>query len=232
MKVVFTYLPIRLTEITKIYLKYSIENLNKQNIIPIIYSDNDYFKNTQLKYDWRKFNIDEKFKINTLWSYPKLKVLSQIDYPFIHLDNDFVVKDLSYLISKIEPNKLNLSHKHKMDLDKSTIFIEIFKKYTDQPLLFNSLNNTCAISTLNYQKINQTFVDVCNLIENDISFFSTRINEIPPITLNQQYLNLYFDDINYLFDKNPDFENLEKYGVCHMIEKKNHNKFITKSNLL
>ena len=232
MKVVFTYLPIRLKDITEIYLKYSIENLNKQNIIPIIYSDNDYFKNTQLKYDWRKFNIDEKFKINTLWSYPKLKVLSQIDYPFIHLDNDFVVKDLSYLISKIEPNKLNLSHKHKMDLDKSTIFIEIFKKYTDQPLLFNSLNNTCAISTLNYQKINQTFVDVCNLIENDISFFSTRINEIPPITLNQQYLNLYFDDINYLFDKNPDFENLEKYGVCHMIEKKNHNKFITKSNLL
>lgn len=119
-----------------------------------------------------------------------------------------------------------------MDLDKSTIFIEIFKKYTDQPLSFNSLNNTCAISTFNYQKINQTFVDVCNLIENDISFFSTRINEIPPITLNQQYLNLYFDDINYLFDKNPDFENLEKYGVCHMIEKKNHNKFITKSNLL
>jgi hypothetical protein len=98
MKVVFTYLPIRLIEITEIYLKYSIANLNKQNIIPIIYSDKNYFKNTQLEYDWREFDVDKKFKINTLWSYPKLKVLSQINYPFIHLDNDFVVEDLSYLI--------------------------------------------------------------------------------------------------------------------------------------
>jgi len=232
MKVVFTYLPIRLKDITEIYLKYSIVNLNKQNIIPIIYSDKDYFKNTQLEYDWREFDIDEKFKINTLWSYPKLKVLSQIDYPLIHLDNDFVVRDLSYLISKIDSNKLNISHKHKIDFNKSSIFIEIFKKYTNQKISFNTLNNTCVLSTSNYKILNKAFLDVCNLIENDISFFSTRINEIPPITLNQQYLNLYFDDINYLFDKNLDFENLEKYGVCHMIEKKNHNKFITKSNLL
>jgi hypothetical protein len=232
MKVVFTYLPIRLTEITEIYLKYSIENLNKQNIIPIIYSDKDYFKNTELKYDWHEFNVDDKFKVNTLWSYPKLKVLSQIDYPFIHLDNDFVVKNLSYLISKIQSDKLNISHKHKMDFNKSSIFIEIFKKYTNQLLSFNTLNNTCVLSTTNYQTVNKAFLDVCNLIENDISFFTNRINDIPPITLNQQYLNLFFDDINYLFDKNPDFEYLEKYGVCHMIEKKNHNKFISKSKLL
>jgi hypothetical protein len=232
MKVVFTYLPIRLIEITEIYLKYSIANLNKQNIIPIIYSDKDYFKNTQLEYDWREFDIDEKFKINTLWSYPKIKVLSQINYPFIHLDNDFLVKDLDYLISKIELNRLNLSHKHKIDLDKSSVFIEIFKKYTKEIIPFNTLNNTCVISTSEYQKINKAFSDVCNLIENDILFFSIRINEIPPITLNQQYLNLYFNDINYLFNKNPDFQHLEKHGVCHMIEKKNHNKFIVKTNLL
>jgi len=232
MKVVFTYLPIRLTEITEIYLKYSIENLNKQNITPTIYSDKNYFNNTELKYDWHEFDVDDKFKINTLWSYPKLKVLSQIDYPFIHLDNDFVVKDLSYLISKIQFNTLNISHKHKMDFSKSSIFIEIFKKYTNQLLEFNTLNNTCVLSTSNYQMVNKAFLDVCNLIENDILFFSTRINDIPPITLNQQYLNLFFDDINYLFDKNPDFEYLEKHGVCHMIEKKNHNKFISKSKLL
>jgi hypothetical protein len=232
MKVVFTYLPIRLAEITEIYLKYSIENLNKQNITPIIYSDKDYFNNTRLKYDWREFDVDAKFKVNTLWSYPKLKVLSQIDYPFIHLDNDFVVKDLSYLISKIQSDKLNISHKHKMDFNKSSIFIEIFKKYTNKLLSFNTLNNTCVLSTSNYQTVNKSFLNVCNLIENDISFFSTRMNDIPPITLNQQYLNLFFDDINYLFDKNPNFEYLEKYGVCHMIEKKNHNKFISKSKLL
>jgi len=232
MKVVFTYLPIRLTEITEIYLKYSIENLNKQNIIPIIYSDIDYFKNTKLQYDWYKFDVDVKFKINNLWSYPKIKVLSQIDYPFIHLDNDFLVKDLNYLISKIDSDKLNISHKHKMDSNKSSIFIEIFKKYTNQKLAFNTLNNTCVLSTSNYKILNKAFLDVCNLIENDISFFSTRINNIPPITLNQQYLNLFFNDINYLFDKNPDLEYLEKHGVCHMIEKKNHNKFISKSKLL
>lgn len=232
MKVVFTYLPIRLADITEIYLKYSIENLNRQNIIPIIYSDKNYFKNIGLNYDWCEFDIDEKFKINTLWSYPKIKVLSQINYPFIHLDNDFIVKDLNYLISKIEFDRLNLSHRHKMDLDKSSVFIEIFKKYTKETLPFNTLNNTCVISTSNYKILNKAFLDVCNLIENDISFFSTKINNIPPITLNQQYLNLFFNDINYLFDKNPNFEYLEKYGVCHMIEKKNHNKFISKSKLL
>jgi hypothetical protein len=232
MKIVFTYLPIRLQEITEIYLKYSIENLNKQNIIPVIYSDIDYFNNTKLKYDWHKFDVDAKFKINNLWSYPKIKVLSQIDYPFIHLDNDFVVKDLNYLFSKIEPDILNISHKHIVDLNTSSIFIEIFKNYTNQKISFNELNNTSIVSTSDYKKINKPFLDVCNLIESDISFFSTRINNIPPITLNQQYLNLFFDNINYIFDKNPSLKYLETYGVCHMIEKQNHNKFITKSNLL
>ena len=232
MKIVFTYLPIRLQEITEIYLKYSIANLNKQNIIPIIYSDKDYFKNTQLEYDWCEFDIDEKFKINTLWSYPKIKVLSQINYPFIHLDNDFVVKDLNYLISKIESNRLNLSHNYQIDLNQLSTYIEIFKNYTNSKTQFNLLNNTCVVATSNYQTINKSYLDVCNLIENNISFFSTKINNIPPITLNQHYLNLFFDDINYLFDKNPNFVNLDKYGVCHMIEKQNHNKFITKSNLL
>jgi hypothetical protein len=69
MNVVFTYLPIRLKEITEIYLKYSIENLNNQNIIPIIYSDKDYFKD-RLKenlpvenfFDWASVTLKKEYK--------------------------------------------------------------------------------------------------------------------------------------------------------------------------
>ena len=91
MKVVFTYLPIRLKEITEIYLKYSIENLNAQNIRPVIFSDKDYFKETKLSYEWIEFNVDDKYKKPTMWSYPKLKVLSLLSFPFVHLDNDLIV---------------------------------------------------------------------------------------------------------------------------------------------
>ena len=63
MRVVFTYLPIRLKEVTEIYLKYTIENLNTQKITPIIYSDKDYFKGTNLKYDWVEFDIDIKQRL-------------------------------------------------------------------------------------------------------------------------------------------------------------------------
>ena len=93
MDVVFTYLPVRLKDITEIYLKYSIDNLNKQNIEPIIFSDSDYFIHTNLKYKWIQFDVDSKYKVDTLWSYPKLKVLSIIDKPFIHFDNDLIVED-------------------------------------------------------------------------------------------------------------------------------------------
>lgn len=232
MKVVFTYLPIRLKEITEIYLKYSIANLNKQNIVPIIYSDKDYFKNTQLEYDWREFDIDEKFKINTLWSYPKIKVLSQINYPFIHLDNDLVVKDFNKLFNIIDTNKLNLGYKHSLTHIQKKYFTEIYKLYSDTPLEFNELNNTCIISSNDYNNISKTYSNVLNIIDLNYDFFIKKYNNIPPITLNQQYLNLYFNEINYLFDENPSYDNIDKNGICHLAEKHMINNFITNTSLI
>lgn len=232
MKVVFTYLPIRLTEITEIYLKYSIENLNKQNIIPIIYSDIDYFKNTKLQYDWHKFDVDAKFKINNLWSYPKIKVLSQIDYPFIHLDNDLVVEDFNKLSNIIDTNKLNLGYKHSLTKIQTNHFTEIYKRYSNEVLEFKELNNTCIIATKNYININKTYCDVLNIIDLNYNFFIEKYNDIPPITLNQQYLNLYFKDINYLFNENPSYVDIVKNGVSHIAEKNIINNFITNNSLI
>lgn len=228
MKIIFTYLPIRLKDITETYLSYSISNLNKEGIKPTIFSNNDYLKNRGLEYELVKFDVDDKFKKNNLWSYPKIKVLSEISETFIHLDNDFIIEDLSYIKSKIDFNKLNLSHKHPLDYNKSKLFVEIFKKYSNTKVDFSELNNTSIVATSDYQKINNSFSDVCNFIENDIDYFINRINDIPPITLNQQYLNLFFSDINYLFDKNPEYDDIKKYGCCHMIQKNNVNKFISK----
>lgn len=228
MKVIFTYLPIRLKDVTETYLTYSITNLNRDGIKPTIFSNKDYLKNRGLEYDLVYFDVDDKFKKNNLWSYPKIKVLSQVDEKFIHLDNDFIIEDLSLIESKIDFNKLNLSHKHPIDYDKSKLFVEIFKKYSNTFIDFNELNNTSIIATSDYQKVSKAFLDVCNLIESDIEYFSNKIDNIPPITLNQQYLNLFFQDINYLFDRNPDYDNIKNNGCCHMIEKNNVNKFISK----
>jgi hypothetical protein len=228
MNVIFTYLPIRLKEITETYLTYSISNLNKQEIKPTIFSDNDYFKNQGLEYDWVEFDVNERYKKNNLWSYPKIKVLSQVDGEFIHFDNDFIIEDLSLIKPKIDFYKLNLSHKHPIDYDKSKLFVEIFKKYSNNVIDFSELNNTSIVATSDYQKINKAFSDVCYLIENDIEYFSNKIDNVPPITLNQQYVNLFFEDINYLFDKNPEYGNIKKNGGCHMIEKNNVNKFTSK----
>jgi hypothetical protein len=232
MRVVFTYLPIRLKETTEIYLKYSIENLNAQNITPIIYSDRDYFKDTGLIYEWFDFQIDEKYKKSALWSYPKLKVLSSISFPFIHLDNDLVVDDFSKLETIIKADRLNLGYKHPLTETQTNHFTEIYKKYSDIPLEFNELNNTCIIATNDYLKINNTYSDVLNIIDLNYDFFSKRYNEIPPITLNQQHLNVYFNNINYLYNENPSFEKLDNNGVCHMAEKNMVNKFIKNKKLL
>lgn len=232
MKVVFTYLPIRLQEITEIYLKYSIENLNKENVIPIIYSDIDYFKNTKLQYDWHEFNVDEKFKINNLWSYPKIKVLSQIDYPFIHLDNDLIVKNSNWLLQNINLNKLNLGYKHCLSKDKINIFNEIYKKYSEVPLNFAELNNTCIIASSDYTKINKVYSDVLNILELNYDFFIKKYKDVPPITLNQQYLNKYFDKINYLFNGNPSYADIDKNGICHLAEKNMVNTFISNNTLI
>lgn len=230
MQVVFTYLPVRLKDITEIYLKYSITNLNNQNITPFIYSDKDYFIHTDLKYNWVEFDVDSKYKVETLWSYPKLKVLSTINKPFIHLDNDLIVEDFSKLMNLINPKVLNISHKHLID-DINT-FNEIFKKYSNKEINFEYLNNTSIIGTENYELLNQSYREVLNVIDTHYDFFLKRYNTVPPITLNQQYPNLYFDDVNYIFDMNPSYEDLDKNGVCHMSEKQMKRKFIMTKQLI
>lgn len=230
MDVVFTYLPVRLKDITEIYLKYSIDNLNKQNIEPIIFSDSDYFIHTNLKYKWIQFDVDSKYKVDTLWSYPKLKVLSIIDRPFIHLDNDLIVEDFAKLDKLIKPNTLNICHKHFVNDVNS--FVEIFKKYSNKQLNFECLNNTSIISSNQYKLVNKSYNEVLDVIDTHYDFFLKRYNSIPPITLNQQYPNLYFDNVNYLFNENPSYDDLSINGVCHMAEKQMKKEFITKRELL
>ena len=230
MEVVFTYLPVRLKDITEIYLKYSISNLNIQNIIPTIYSNKDYFIHTKLKYKWIEFDVDYKYKVDVLWSYPKLKVLSIIDKPFIHLDNDLIVNDFSKLLNLINPKVLNICYKHSVN-DVNT-FVDIFKKYSNKKLNFECLNNTSIIGSENYELVNQSYKEVLNVIDAHYDFFLSRYNTIPPITLNQQYPNLYFDNVNYLFDENPSFENLNKNGVCHLSEKNMVGNFVINKQLI
>lgn len=232
MDVVFTYLPIRLKDVTEVYLRYSIENLNTQNIIPTIYSDNNYFKTTQLKYNWIQFNVDSKYKIDTLWSYPKLKVLSLIDRPFIHLDNDLVVEDFSKLDKIIVPSKLNLCYKHPIKSDNINDFNYIFEKYSTNKLDFTELNNTSIISTNQYKLINTSYSEILDVVDTHFDFFSKRYNTIPPITLNQQYPNLYFKDVNYLFTENPSYDELDTNGICHMAEKIVTTRFTNTKNIL
>ncbi len=230
MEVIFTYLPIRLKDVTETYLKYSIGNLNNAGVTPIIYADNDYFYNTNLKYKWIPYNVDSKYKIDTLWSYPKLKILSIIDKPFIHLDNDVIVEDFTKLKNILKSESLNLCYKHPIN-DKSS-FIEIFKKYSDYVLDFNFLNNTSIIATDNYELINKSYCEVLEIVDKNYDFFSKRYNTIPPITLNQQYPNLYFNNINYLYDTNPSYDELDKLGICHMAEKQLTSRFIKTKKLL
>lgn len=219
MKVVFTYLPIRLKEATEIYLKHSISNLNKQGIVPTIFSDIDYFKNSELEYDWVIFDVDDKYKKNMLWSYPKLKVLSEISFPFIHLDNDLIVNDYHKLERIIDGDRLNLCYKHLLTEEQKDSFKDIYQKYSNQPLNFNELNNTSIIATNNHKTINKVYQEVLDIIDNNYEYFIKKYNNIPPITLNQQYLNLYFNNIKYLFEQNPSFDDMNINGVCHVSEK-------------
>ena len=225
MDVIFTYLPVRLKDVTETYLRYSIENLNTQNVIPTIYSDKDYFKNTSLNHNLILFDVDSKYKIDTLWSYPKLKVLSLIDKPFIHLDNDLIIEDFSKLSNILIPSKLNLCYKHKIKAESINDFNYIFKKYSKFELDFSELNNTSIISSQIYELVNKAYSEVLNIIDANYDFFSKRYNTIPPITLNQQYPNLYFNEINYLFKENPSYENLNVNGICHMADKQITGRF-------
>lgn len=232
MKMVFTYLPIRLHNETKIYLNYSITNLNNQNIIPIIYADKDYFKDTSLEYDFRKIEIDSKYLVPNLWSYPKLKVLSEIDYPFIHLDNDLVIKNFLPTLDRIKKTGINLCYKHSVDESKNPIFKELFKKYSTIEIPFDELNNTCIISSFDYKTVNISYKNVLQIIDKNYDEFIIRKNGIPPITLNQQYVNLFFKEINYLFDDNPSYDDFDKNGIAHIAEKNLINKFILNKQLI
>jgi hypothetical protein len=232
MEIIFTYLPVRLKDVTEIYLKYSIGNLNTQNIIPTIYSDKDYFTHTDLKYKWIQFDVDSKYKVDNLWSYPKLKVLSIINKPFIHLDNDLVVEDFNKFINLIKLPFLNICYKRKVEEAQRSSFIDIFKKYSNKKLNFEYLNNTSIIGADDYELVNKSYKEVLNVIDTHYDFFLSRYNTIPPITLNQQYPNLYFNNINYLFDENPSFENLSKNGICHLSEKNMIGNFVKNKNLI
>ena len=232
MEVVFTYLPIRLKEVTEIYLRYSITNLNNNGITPIIYSDKDYFVNTNLDYKWIEFDIDDKYKKDSLWSYPKLKVLSNISFPFIHLDNDLIINDFIKLKNIINESALNLCYKHSLSETQSKYFTEIYKLYSNKPLLFTELNNTSIVGCNDYLTMNKAYSDVLNIVDLHYTFFSKKYNGIPPITLNQQYLNLYFSNINYLFNENPSFENLNTNGVCHLAEKNMISNFTLNKKLI
>jgi hypothetical protein len=232
MQVVFTYLPIRLKEVTEIYLKYSIKSLNEFGVIPIVYSDINYFENTGLNYDWIEFDVDVRYKKDLLWSYPKLKVLSNISYPFIHLDNDLIVSDFIKFKSTIDDSRLNIAYKHQLTNQQIETFNEIYKIYSGTPLNFDELNNTSIIAATDYVRINQTYVDVLNVIDLNYDFFTKRYNSVPPITLNQQCLNLHFNNINYLFNENPTYEKLNDNGVCHMAEKNIVSSFILNRNLI
>jgi hypothetical protein len=231
MEIVFTYLPVRLKDITETYLRYSINNLNSEGLTPTIYSDLDYFKNTTLKYKWIPFDVNSKYKIDTLWSYPKLKVLSIIDRPFIHLDNDFIIEDFKKLNILLNPSELNLCYKRKIPKSEIEAFNIIFNKYTSN-IKINELNNTSIIATEKYELINQSYSEVLNIIDENYDFFIKRYNGIPPITLNQQYPNLYFDDINYLFSENPAYTNLDINGVCHMADKNITSRFSIQKTII
>lgn len=233
MKIVFTYLPTRLKEITEIYLKYSIQSLNKQGEVPVIYSDVDYFKNLDLVYDWVELQIPDRYLKSTIWSYPKLKVLSEIQFPFIHLDNDLVVEDIKKLLDIIKKDKLNLCYKHPLISSQIEHFTELHKIYSNTPLDYTELNNTSIIASLYYRNINKVYSEVLEIIDSNYDFFNKRYHGIPPITLNQQYLNLYFNDINYLYKHNPSFNELSMNGVCHISDKNIVSHFIRNNkNLL
>jgi hypothetical protein len=168
-----------------------------------------------------EFDVDIKYKKPTLFEYPKLKVLSSVHFPFIHLDNDLIINDFSKLRNIIEQGRLNLCYKHPLTELQTNHFTEIYKRYSDVPLDFNELNNTCIIASNDYLNVNKTY-----------DFFTKRYNNIPPIVLNQQYLNVYFNNINYLYEENPKFENLNVNGICHMAEKNMISSFIKNKKLI
>ncbi len=224
MRIVFTYIPIRLKAITELYLRYSISNLNNSGIVPVIFSDRDYLKNLNLNYELREIKIPEKYKNNSFWQYAKILSLSKINFPFCHLDNDLIVKDFNKV--QISSDKLNLAYKHPVKIEDQKIMSEIFSFYSESKMSFDFLNNTCVISSEDWQTVNESNRKILQIFEDNYDLFSKRYLGIPPTTLNQQFLNFYFKDINYLFDSNPEYHSIEKNGIAHIPDKVLHKKII------
>lgn len=224
MKIVFTYYPIQNNNALT-YLMFSIANLNRVGIVPVFYSDKNYFEG-KLNVEWRMLEIEDEFKKDNLWSYPKLKVLSLIDFPFIHLDNDLIIKDYNKLLNKINPNKLNLGYKHYLNDNQLNPINYIWKKYYYGTDGLFELNNTCIIGSDDYIKVNNCYKNVLKIINNNIDFFYKKFENIPPITLNQQYVSLFFtNNINYICDTNPEFDKLDLNGFAHISDKKKYSIF-------
>lgn len=233
MQVIFSYLPIRLKNNTESYLNYSIENLNKQGIVPIVFSDKDFLRNKRLKYRWIYCDIDEKYKKNILWSYFKLKILSEINEPFIHFDNDFLIKDFTKIERKLIKNKLNLCYKHQIQNSQEKDYITILTNYKKNEInQLTYLNNTSIIACDDFKKINTVFGNVIESINENYNFFIEKYNNLPPITLNQQYVNNFFYNINYLFEKNPNFEDININGGCHVDDKRHLKEMIGGKTIL
>jgi hypothetical protein len=98
--------------------------------------------------------------------------------------------------------------------------------------MFEELNNTSIVCCKDYLVMNKAYLDVLDIVDSHYTFFSKKYNGIPPITLNQQYLNLYFSNINYLFNENPSFENMNINGVCHLAEKNMVSNFVLNKSLI
>lgn len=216
MRIVFTYFPLRLRDITLLYLRYSIKKLNAMGIVPVLYGE-DPLLGEGFIYEHRSSEVPSKYRKDAFWQYAKIQTLSQISEPFCHLDNDLIVKDWNKI--KIEPKVLNLAYRHPVLPSVQPHMEKIFERYSDQKMNFSVLNNTCIIACEDYKKVNSSSLEILNIFEREFDFFSQRYENIPPTTLNQQYLNLHFSNINYLFGGNPEIEDLEENGVAHLADK-------------
>jgi len=224
MRIVFTYVPIRLKSITELYLRYTFSNLNKSGIIPIIFSDRDYLSGLNLKYEWEKIEIPERYKKQSFWQYAKILSLSKINFPFCHFDNDLIVDDFHKI--SLSTENLNLAYKHPVKTEDQKVMSEIFSFYDSYQMNFDYLNNTCIIACDDWKKVNEANQKILEIFDSNYDLFSDRYKGIPPTTLNQQFLNIYFPEINYIFDGNPEYDCIEKNGVAHIPDKILHEKII------
>lgn len=234
MRVVYTYYPIQNNNALE-YLEYSIRNINKAGVIPVLFSDKNYFAG-RLNIEWFPIDVKEEYRHDILWSYPKLLVLSKINFPFIHLDNDFVVSDYNKLMERINSDgeTLNLGYKHPLNENQIEPMNHIWKTYYLRNNSISELSNTCLIGTSDYKKINACYQSVLDILDTHYYFFTKRYDGVPPITLNQEYSSILFfkHRINYIAEKNPEFDYLEENGFAHISDKKRYDIFKKSPNII